>query len=538
MDTAVTIRPDAYEIVKLSQLELSQTPMQVERRAHFDKKALAELAESIKEHGVLQPVLVRRRPGKHELVAGERRFIASRTAGRTELPAIVRDLTDLQVVEMQVIENNQREDLHKLVEAEGFEQLMKVHKLNADEIAAKIGKSRSYVYAVLKYCDLCPEARRAFYDGKLNPSTALLVARIGHHDTQRQALKDVTEGEEWGNGRRNGEPMSYREAHQHILENYTLKLKEAPFDINDAQLLPKAGTCQACPKRTGNQRDLFGDVKNADVCTDPKCFDDKRQAHFAGARKKLETQGHKVIGGRDAKKAMPHWENGHDHVAGDYVPLDERTYHGGSYKPVASILGPDYKPILLQHPGTGKIIKVATRQSIARATQQSSGSRGRARQTGYLPVKSSKPKGPDIDDVEMERLVALVHERAPKSFNKTFMHAFAKEIIGSYGPVRNGHDAIAKAWGWKGKPFGGGYMGRSLPKEALKLGDRDLIMLLFEVIFVSQYQRDSWLKLFGISGKDVRDQIIEDRRKAAAAARTAAKSKTPAKASAKPAKKK
>jgi len=62
-----------------------------------------------------------------------------------------------------------------------------------------------------------------------------------------------------------------------------LRLKQAPFDQNDAQLLPKAGSCAACPKRTGNQRDLFGDVKDADVCTDPKCFDEKRQAHFAKA---------------------------------------------------------------------------------------------------------------------------------------------------------------------------------------------------------------------------------------------------------------
>jgi hypothetical protein len=88
-----------------------------------------------------------------------------------------------------------------------------------------------------------------------------------------------------------------------------LKLSSAPFDIKDAKLLPKAGDCIKCPKRTGNQADLFGDVKSADVCTDPKCFDDKRQAHFAGARKKKEAAGHKVIFGAEAKKLLPHWQH-------------------------------------------------------------------------------------------------------------------------------------------------------------------------------------------------------------------------------------
>jgi hypothetical protein len=142
------------------------------------------------------------------------------------------------------------------------------------------------VFARLKLCALCPEARKAFYAGELDASRALLIARIGHHDTQRKALKDVQGGRYQGD-----EPMSYREAHQHILQTYMLQLKKAPFDTKDEQLLAKAGACGPCPKRTGNQADLFGDVKSADVCTDPKCFDDKRQAHFAKAAKELEAKG-------------------------------------------------------------------------------------------------------------------------------------------------------------------------------------------------------------------------------------------------------
>jgi ParB/RepB/Spo0J family partition protein len=511
-----------YDLVELADIELSKTPMQILRRERFNKDAMKELTASIKADGVLQPILLRRRGAnaKHELVAGERRYLASKAAGLTVIPALLRDLTDLQVVSMQVTENNQREDLHKLVEAEGFEVLMKAHKLNADQIAEKIGKSRSYVYGVLKYCDLCPEARRAFFDGKLDSSRALLIARIGHHDHQRQAMKEVLDDE-----------MTFREAHRFILDNFMLKLKEAPFDINDAQLLPKAGTCQACPKRTGNQQDLFGDVKNADVCTDGKCFDDKRQAHYATARKELEAKGAKVIAGADAKKLIPRWEDGSDWLQGAYVKLDDTEYIGGKYQKVSAALGQDFKPTLVQHPLNGKIIKVASRQQVAAA----SGKKSSTSSSRYGLTAPKKPAGPDIDDVEMERLVALIHKNAPKAFGKPFMHALVKEIIGNYGAIRNGHDAIAKAWGWTGKPFGGGG-DRKMPKEALKLGDRDLILLMIETIFVSEYQRDHWLKLFGINGKEVREQIIEDRKKAAATARAEAKAKKDAKAAkAKPA---
>ncbi len=421
----------AYELIPLARIDLSQTPMQKLRRERFDKVTLAELSRSIAEHGVLQPVLVRRRAtGKHELVAGERRYLASKTAGLDAVPAILRDLDDLQVVEMQVIENNQREDLHPLIEAEGFEQLMKTHKLRAEDIAVKIGKSKSHVYSVLKYCDLCPEARRAFFDGKLNPSTALLIARIGHHDTQRAAMKDITEGvgNHW-NGRRNGVAMSYRDAYKHIVQNYMLKLKAAPFDINDAKLLPKAGTCQACPKRTGNQRDLFGDVKDADVCTDPKCFDDKRQAHQAVARKKLEDEGHKVIHGAEAKKIMPGWDSAehsysHNQLAGGYVKLDDTTYASGRSRKVSEILGPDHKPTLIQHPGSGKILKVATQQAVSNAVQRIKGKASTSRS-----AQKPKPAGPDFDELTEVEVYKQLAEKIPAKLDLKAMRTFLASIL-------------------------------------------------------------------------------------------------------------
>lgn len=247
-------------------------------RKRFDQAALEELANSIKQSGLGQPILVRPLanidsdvPDRVEIVAGERRYRASKLAGLTTIPAMVRDMTDAEVLEFQLVENLQREDVHPIEEAEGYERLMKEHKFTADECAEKVGKSRSYIYGRLKFCALADNVRTAFYEGKLNASTALLIARIPVHALQIKATSEIIS---W-NG---SDTMSYRRALEHIQDRYMLELQSAPFSIRDAKLVPGAGACDACPKRTGNQPELFKDVDSADMCTDPDCFAAKHQA--------------------------------------------------------------------------------------------------------------------------------------------------------------------------------------------------------------------------------------------------------------------
>jgi ParB/RepB/Spo0J family partition protein len=402
-------------------------------RKRFDEAKLAELTESIRRLDVLQPILVRpveHSAGSYELVAGERRFRAAVAAGLADIPATIRVLTDAEVLEVQVVENLQREDVHELEEAEGYERLLRCTHANGerytvDEIAAKVGKSRSYVFARLKLCSLCPEARKAFYAGEIDASKALLIARIGHHDTQRQALKDVTGGR-WGNG----QAMSYRDAHQHILQTYMLQLKSAPFDITDAKLLAKAGACGPCQKRTGNQADLFGDVKSADVCTDPKCFDDKRAAHYAVAARQLEEQGFKVVTGDAAKKALPGWEHWRQgsylQIANGYEKWDATTYVAGRGRPVKSLFADDYKPTKLQHPLTGEIFEVVTQQAIAAAAKKlpepkKSKSGGAARQQRE---PERKP-----EEIFRERLFAEILKKLPREAGKAELRLLAKDLI-------------------------------------------------------------------------------------------------------------
>jgi ParB/RepB/Spo0J family partition protein len=489
----------------------SKTHIQELRRARFDKKLLEELASSIRQVGVLQPIVVRPRGSeRHELVAGERRWLAAKIAGLAEISASVADLSDEQVLEVQLIENLQREGLHELEEAEGYEELMKLKKINADVVADMVGRSRSYVFKRTKLLALCKEARQAFYGGALDASRALLIARIGHHDTQREALKYVTKGRHPNDG-----PMSFRDAQKFILDHYMLRLQQAPFDIKDEQLVAKAGSCVKCPKRTGNQRDLFGDVKDGNLCTDAKCFDDKRQAHHAGARKALEAKGEKVIHGDAAKKIVPNWEESKDtECSNGYVALDEHSYELGGK--VRDHLPPEYKPVLIQHPLTGKIFEAATKQALTKGKLQKKHGK-----TASAP-KVKQPSQPDLDEVLTERLAQLIHKAAPKQFGKAWLLDLAKVVLDKLN-LRD-EDAIAKAFGWPASAFRRGGYSNGVPAQAAKLDERGLVLLMFQIVFATRWGRESVLKLFGINEQKTRELIIEERKAAARAAREAAAS--------------
>lgn len=280
-------------------------------RTHFDPAYIQELAESIKDHGVIQPILVRPLPASrvpdtprnvtHEIVCGECRDRGSEAAGVDTIPVMIKELNDNQVLEIQLVENLKRRDLTELEEALGYETLMQHAAITADQVGEKIGKSRSYVYGRLKLLDLCSEARGSLRDGTIDASRALLVARIPDHKLQIKAMKEIVAGSNYfGNSVR--EPMTHRQAATHVQQNYMLKLGEAKFKIENVDLVPAAGSCKTCPKRTGHDPDLFSDVKGADVCTDPPCFHKKEEAHAAAIVKAAKDKGQTVIAGKEAQE--------------------------------------------------------------------------------------------------------------------------------------------------------------------------------------------------------------------------------------------
>lgn len=332
-------------------------------RKTFEPAALAELTANIKASGVHQPVLLRTLPAsrledtahlkprpQYELVCGERRFRACLAAGLKNIPAMVAELTNDQALEVQVVENLQRTDLSALEEAEGYEVLMQTANITADQVAEKIGKSRAYVYGRIKLLDLGTESREALKTGLIDASRALLLARIPDTALQAKALQEIVRPNHMHG------VMGVREAGEHIRNRYMLKLSTAVFDTKDA-FLTEASACKGCTKRTGANPDLFADVKGADVCTDPQCFDKKTQAHHAAVRLSAEKAGHDIIDGREAMELMPSKYTGIEGYARLDVAADSPTGKP-LRKELAKVMDKEgIKPTMLANPHVaGEII--------------------------------------------------------------------------------------------------------------------------------------------------------------------------------------
>ena len=159
-------------------------------RRQFDETALQELAASIREHGMLQPVTVRRHPdGAFELIVGERRWRAAQIAGLAEIPALVRLTDDAGSLELALVENLQREDLNPLEEAHGYEQLAAQFNLTQEEIAAKVGKDRATVANALRLLQLSPKLHHYLVHGQLTAGHAKSLLSIGNEELQIKAAE-------------------------------------------------------------------------------------------------------------------------------------------------------------------------------------------------------------------------------------------------------------------------------------------------------------------------------------------------------------
>jgi ParB family transcriptional regulator, chromosome partitioning protein len=244
-------------------------------RKTFDQKALEELAASIASEGIHVPLLVRVFEGekRYELIAGERRLRGSKMAGRTEVPCVCRQYTDEEARAARIIENLLREDLKPLEEAEAYQQMFAAagaenRPLTPADLAAKLGKKESYVRLRLRLLSADTAVQDALRKEQITEGHALEMARLDK-SLQKELLKFCL-FDRWNN-RREG-IVSVNELRKFISQNVMLVLASASFDINDANLVPNAGACTDCKKRTGNDRMLFPDVKQRDICTLPTCY--------------------------------------------------------------------------------------------------------------------------------------------------------------------------------------------------------------------------------------------------------------------------
>ena len=156
-------------------------------RKQFDPDALADLADSIRQHGIIQPLTVRKlQSGYYQIIAGERRWRAARMAGLTQVPAIVIEADDRKAMELAMIENLQREDLNPMEEAEGYHTLMEQYGLTQEETSQRVGKSRSAVANALRLLNLCKEVRELVEEGKLTGGHARALVPLTT-DVQQKA---------------------------------------------------------------------------------------------------------------------------------------------------------------------------------------------------------------------------------------------------------------------------------------------------------------------------------------------------------------
>lgn len=248
---------------------------------------LADLAQSIKECGLLQPLVVREHPkkkDKYEILAGERRFHALQLAGIPKARVSVCDLDDVEAGAVTVVENLQREAVPPMQEAKAIASLLKKHKGDTETVASVLGMHRSTVARRAKLLELTDKWKKAVENNRSPvcdwpPAMLELVSRYDA-DVQDRLLKDIEDREHW----------RARDWDRNDLAKYLAvkmqDLRNAPWDVNDAGLLPKAGACVSCPKRSDRQNDLFSDddtPKNlaADArCLDPDCWQKKLLAHL------------------------------------------------------------------------------------------------------------------------------------------------------------------------------------------------------------------------------------------------------------------
>ena len=171
---------DGVTMVKITSVE----PNREQPRRKFDEDALQELSESIKQFGIVQPIVVQDRKTYYEIIAGERRWRASKLAGLKEVPVIIKNYTEQEIVEISLIENIQREDLNAIEEAQAYKRLAEEFSLKQDEIAERVSKSRSEITNSMRLLKLCPEVQQMIVDEMLSKGHARTLLAVENPEKQ------------------------------------------------------------------------------------------------------------------------------------------------------------------------------------------------------------------------------------------------------------------------------------------------------------------------------------------------------------------
>ena len=423
----------AKTITRIPLADLYESPFN--HRQRFDEAYLQELATDFKSQGILQPLLVRPRvpplfahEGEaaavgYELVFGHCRLRAAHLAEMPDAPCMVCAMTDVEVKLAQISENLQRKDVHPIEEAQGYQALIDDHGYTADTIAEKFGKSRTVVYGRLKLLQACPEIRNACLAGEIGNEVALLIARLGSEKIQSKALGYIKSGHL---SLTEGGKESYRRVKDMLNERFTLDLKDAPFPIDDAGLVASAGTCNDCPRRSGNAPE-YADIADAektsrwsrlntgaDVCTDPDCHQAKKVAFFKRKADALRADGKIVVDGNKARAAI----GADGTIKGAYVALKGVKSKVSEARCVAQGNSSIAPPLLvtIQDPRTGKEVEAVAIADLVAA--------------GVMEKDKPKGKSNPGRDWEAERRAEEAEQARATEENKRLFEAVREALRG------------------------------------------------------------------------------------------------------------
>ena len=288
--TAVAELPLQVEVVSLGREDVALEDLHdstINPRSVYDEASLQGLASAMRRVGWLGEALARpRAAGGREIVCGHRRKRAAAIAGLKTVRVEVRELTDQQALDCMMAENLERDNLHPLEEADGFHRMIEQRKaaeieagqpappeseLVAD-VSARSGRAARFVRQRLRLLDLIVGARAPFLAGTIGLRHAFVLAGMSPTD-QAKALQELLASPV----RNDGEVWTVGEFMRHVELDILLDLSEAPWKLDDETLVPAAGSCTACPKRTGAMTELFDGADKDDRCADATCFASKRQ---------------------------------------------------------------------------------------------------------------------------------------------------------------------------------------------------------------------------------------------------------------------
>lgn len=413
------------QVINANVAELVLSPINYRTKLGPPEK-FKQLCESVAAKGVLQPITIRpAKAGKgHEVVFGNRRFAAAQKAGLKTILAVVRDIPDAEVLELQVIENAEREDPSPLEEARAFDRLVKDHGRTVQQIAERINRPATYVAQRLKLLTLAPTVLAALDEEKITLAVAMLIARVPSAKLQQEALDAIDDGRDY-----NGMPMKADEVRKLLEEQYLLRLDQAPFDTTDAKLVPKAGACTACPKTTGNQRQLFPDVKSPDLCTDPVCHRSKLDALWKIRVKEAEKGGPPVIDGKDGRQAV------NESYGGTYVRLDHEEWVGKDYdkkKTVREIVAKANPPVFLARDDeTGEIVQAIRRADLTKVLDKGKKETAAASADDSYAARQRREKAKTkLRREAIQRAVAIAIEKATQSPSMSVLELVVRAYAG------------------------------------------------------------------------------------------------------------